>query len=68
MSKRIADTEQTKRAARDKRILAAWQAHDNADVSTERLLSMVGDATGAGADEIVTVIERAGLLRDTSLF
>lgn len=68
MSKRIAAAEKAKQRARDNRILGAWHAHDNADISTERLLQMVSDDTGAEAEEIVAAIERAGLLKDDSLF
>lgn len=65
---KVAAKAQAKQRAREDRILGAWYAHDGDDISTERLLQMVSDDTGAEADEIATVIERAGLLKDDSLF
>jgi hypothetical protein len=40
-------------------ILFAYEMFNNDDISTERLLAMVSDATGADIDEVVYVLQEA---------
>jgi hypothetical protein len=49
----------------DQRILESWHRHEAAepDISTERLMAMVRDDTGAEPDRQVEALQRAGMLR-----
>lgn len=48
----------------DKQIVAAWEAIEDAepDISTERLMAMVENDTGADCSRQTEALERAGLL------
>jgi len=52
----------------DKLIIAAWEVIEDAepDISTERLMAMVEDDTGADIFRIVDALERAGRLRSSA--
>ena len=47
---------------KQRKIVAVWEAFEDAepDISTERLLQMVTDATGADVDEICVAMVAAG--------
>lgn len=49
----------------DKQIINAWNAIEDAepDISTERLMAMVENNTGADCSRQTEALERAGLLR-----
>lgn len=48
----------------DRRIIESWSIHEDADpeISTERLMAMVQDDTGADATRQLAALRRAGLL------
>lgn len=52
-------------AEQDRAIIAAWNAHEEADpdISTERLMAMVEDDTGADCSRQIEALDRAGLLK-----
>lgn len=58
-------TRRERQNQRDEKIVAAWQRHEDAepDISTERLIAMVGDDANAEVDEIMAALERAGMVR-----
>jgi hypothetical protein len=51
----------------DQRILESWHRHEAAepDISTERLMAMVRDGTGAEPDRQVEALQRAGCCAGT---
>lgn len=55
----------SKRPNLDERILASWRLHEeeDEDISTERLMAMVEDDTGADNARQIQALERAGLLQ-----
>ena len=50
----------------DQQIIASWEAHEDAepDISTERLMAMVENDTGADCSRQIEAMERAGLLSE----
>jgi hypothetical protein len=49
----------------DAQIVTAWQRHEEAepDISTERLMAMVENDTGADITRQIEALKRAGLMR-----
>jgi hypothetical protein len=49
----------------DRKIIEAWEAHEarEPDISTERLMAMVEDDTGADVTRQLRALERAGMLK-----
>ena len=43
---------------RDDEIMASWDAHDDDDISTERLLEMVADDCKCEVDDVVETLSR----------
>ena len=42
----------------DNEIIESWNAHDDNDVSTEKLLQMVADDCDCGVDYVVETLQR----------
>ena len=43
---------------RDDEIMASWDAHDDDDISTERLIQMVADDCKCGIDDVIETLSR----------
>lgn len=48
---------------RERKIVAAWELHDDGDISTERLFAMVCDDCKCDSSDVTDAMVKAGLFK-----